>query len=258
MTKEKARDGIAYILGFKPVKTAGQRVLVIVTHIVLWGLFLALPLLIYRIRILDITFFYRELVDKSFLIILFYVNYYFLLPRLFQRGRIAKYFLSIAGALVLLCALQLTVEYFFRAHLRGKARHFILANNMPVEGHRFSDSLMGPGPRMVTFGTTYGPQLSVAGSLQLRDSLMEEGNVEFREVIREEEGRFPRWTKGAHLRRLNAKDSLIGVAYAETTPAFPLGGPFGQKGHFLWIGFPMVLMNAFSSAIIILLLGGFI
>jgi two-component system LytT family sensor kinase len=255
MTKEKARDSIAYILGFKPVKTTGQRVLVIVSHIVLWGVFLALPLLIYRIRILDITFFYRELVDKSFLIILFYVNYYFLLPRFFQRGRIAKYFLSIGCALILLCTLQVTVEYFFREHLR-KGRQFILTGAMPFGEGMLRDSITGPGTKMITYSSSYGTQLSVAGPLNTKDTVI--GGIMRSETMMPEEEGFRHVIRGRHMRRLNAKDSLIGVAYAEPAMPFPMGGPFGQRGNFFWMGLPMVFMNAFSSAVIILLLGGFI
>src|SRR4051812_45930586 len=99
MQKDKVRDAIAYVLGFKPVKNTWHRLLVIGSHAILWGLFLSMPLLIYRIRIVDFSFFYRELINKSFLIILFYLNYYYLLPKFFQRRRLVNYFLSITAAL---------------------------------------------------------------------------------------------------------------------------------------------------------------
>src|ERR1700704_2277432 len=100
MQKEKVRDAIAFVLGFKPVKKTGHRLLVIASHAILWGLFLTMPLFIYRIRIVDYSFFYRELINKSFLIILFYFNYYYLLPWFFQRRRLVNYFLTITAALL--------------------------------------------------------------------------------------------------------------------------------------------------------------
>src|SRR6185369_6873418 len=107
MQKEKVRDAIAYVLGFKPVKKSWHKVLVILSHAILWGLFLTIPLFIYRIRIVDYSFFYRELINKSFLIVLFYIHYYFLLPRFFQRRRLVNYFLSIVAALLFLCLQQM-------------------------------------------------------------------------------------------------------------------------------------------------------
>lgn len=262
MSREKARDSIAYILGFKPVKTAGQRILVIGSHVLLWGIFLALPLLIYRIRILDITFFYRELVDKSFLIVLFYLNYYFLLPRFFQRGRIAKYFLSIGAALLVLCTLQITVEYFFRANLRSKTRQFILAGNGTVRD-TIIHGMLGrdmPQGNVTTYGGPFITQAAGAGTMQLSDSptvIHLSDSTGPNVFFEEREGPGMHVVHGRHFRRLNAKDSMMGITYAEPAVGFPMGGPFGPRGFF-WIGFSMVLMNSFSSAIIILLLGGFI
>lgn len=90
MTKEKIRDALASVLGFKPVRTVQHKLLVISVHVLLWGLFLLLPLFIYRIRFPDDNFFYREIINKSFLITLFYINFFYLLPRLFRSERQKK------------------------------------------------------------------------------------------------------------------------------------------------------------------------
>src|SRR5687768_14035982 len=103
MTKEKVRDALASVLGFKPVKTVRHKLLVISVHVLLWGLFLIIPLFIYRIRIPDVSFYYREIINKSFLIILFYVNFYYLLPRLFRNRKLFSYFLCLVAALAVLC-----------------------------------------------------------------------------------------------------------------------------------------------------------
>jgi signal transduction histidine kinase len=127
MTKEKIRDGLASVLGFKPVKTLRHKLLVIFTHIVLWGLFLLLPLFIYRIRIPDIRFFYREIINKAFLIALFYFNFYYLLPRLFKNRRIFSYVLSLVAALAFLCIQQLILENWFLKLYSGRFNRFYLA-----------------------------------------------------------------------------------------------------------------------------------
>lgn len=121
MTKEKIRTALASVLGFKPVKTVRHKLLVISVHVLLWGLFLILPLFIYRIRIPDASFYYREIINKSFLIILFYVNFYYLLPRFFRNRKALNYFLSIVAALALLCMQQLVLEVYV---LHNRAKRF--------------------------------------------------------------------------------------------------------------------------------------
>ncbi|WP_207513151.1 sensor histidine kinase [Longitalea luteola] len=75
MTKEKVRDALASVLGFKPVKRVRHKLLVISVHVLLWGLFLILPVLLYRMNTPDTGFFYGELINKSFLIVLFFINF---------------------------------------------------------------------------------------------------------------------------------------------------------------------------------------
>lgn len=90
MTKKKIRDTLAYVFGFKPVKSVRHKLLVISVHVLLWGLFLILPLFIYRIRISDVRFLYHEIINKSFLITLFYINFFYLLPRLVRSEKQKK------------------------------------------------------------------------------------------------------------------------------------------------------------------------
>ncbi|MBO9201387.1 MULTISPECIES: sensor histidine kinase [Niastella] len=121
MTKEKIRAALASVLGFRPVKTVKHKLLVISVHILLWGLFLVLPLFIYRIRIPDPSFYYREIINKSFLIGLFYLNFYYLLPRLFKSRKLFTYFLSLIAALAFLCMQQLVLEVYV---LKTQAKRF--------------------------------------------------------------------------------------------------------------------------------------
>ena len=119
MTKDKIRVALAAVLGFKPVKTVKHKLLVISVHALLWGLFLILPLFIYRIRIPDASFYYREIINKSFLIALFYLNFYYLLPRLFRNRKLFSYFLSLVAALAFLCIQQLALEvYVLKTHTK--------------------------------------------------------------------------------------------------------------------------------------------
>jgi LytS/YehU family sensor histidine kinase len=136
--------------------------------------------------------------------------------------------MSVGVALILLCGLQFTVEYFFRQHLH-KTRGMMMAGNRSFRERVFyyrTDS----GQLIPTQGE--GPILHVAGEMY-----------------------DPGARKQARLH--TAKDSLTGVVYAEPAGPFPMGGPFRERGMFIGF-FSMVLMNTLSSGVIILLLGGFI
>jgi hypothetical protein len=146
MTKEKIRDALASVLGFKPVKTVRHKLLVISVHVLLWGLFFILPLVIYRIRIPDVSFFYREIINKSFLIILFYVNFYYLLPRLFRNRKLFSYFLSLLFALAILCIQQLVFEvYILKTHERRFGRFYLKERPVMAERKNFTTGKPGYG-----------------------------------------------------------------------------------------------------------------
>jgi len=131
MTKDKIRAALASVLGFKPVKTVKLKLLIITVHVLLWGLFLILPLFIYRIRIPDASFYYREVINKSFLIGLFYLNFYYLLPRLFQNRKLVSYFLSLLAALAVLCIQQLALEVYVLKTLAKRFPQFDRISTRP-------------------------------------------------------------------------------------------------------------------------------
>lgn len=131
MTKDKIRAALASVLGFKPVKTVKLKLLVISVHVLLWGLFLILPLFIYRIRIPDASFYYREIINKSFLIGLFYLNFYYLLPRLFRNRKLFSYFLSLLAALAFLCIQQLALEIYVLKTLAKRFPRFDRISSRP-------------------------------------------------------------------------------------------------------------------------------
>jgi hypothetical protein len=145
MTKEKVRAALASVLGFKPVKTVRHKLLVISVHVLLWGLFLILPLFIYRIRIPDASFYYREIINKSFLIVLFYFNFYYLLPRLFKNRNVFNYFLSIVVALAFLCVQQLVLEVYVLNTRAKRFNHFYRISSRPFIVKAFRGRVEGFG-----------------------------------------------------------------------------------------------------------------
>ena len=82
-------------------------------HIVLWTCFLFFPFFIYRIRIQHPWFFAREIVDNLFLIGVFYLNFYVLIPRYFTVKKIVYYLSFILLVLIFVIIQQAVSEYFF-------------------------------------------------------------------------------------------------------------------------------------------------
>lgn len=132
MQKERVQDVFAYALGFKPLTTTRHRLLVIVTHILLWSLFLTLPMLIYRIEILDTQILYREIINKTFLIGLFYFHYYYLIPRFFKKKKLLNYFLSLLASLLFICLQQLAVEHYFMKYVYQRGGKFLAHRARPA------------------------------------------------------------------------------------------------------------------------------
>ena len=219
MTKEKVRDALASVLGFKPVKTVRHKLLVISVHVLLWGLFLILPLFIYRIRIPDIRFFYREIINKSFLIILFYVNFYYLLPRLFRNRKLFSYFLSLVAALAILCIQQLVLEVYFLKTHASRIDRFYLSTARPFIAKAFRER------REAGFGIAYtGPGTGSA------ENAIVTGNDE--RVL------------------FTQKDSAL--------PLNAIPQPVFFRDQFPRMMYVITLKDALSSGIVILLLSGFL
>ncbi|WP_343669636.1 histidine kinase [Chitinophaga sp.] len=82
-------------------------------HIAVWTCFLFFPFFIYRIRIQHPWFFAREIVDNLFLIGVFYLNFYFLIPRFFTVKKIVYYLSFVVMVLVFVIMQQAVSEYLF-------------------------------------------------------------------------------------------------------------------------------------------------
>ncbi|MBW8684103.1 sensor histidine kinase [Chitinophaga rhizophila] len=82
-------------------------------HIVVWTSFLFFPFFIYRIKIQHPWFFAREIVDNLFLIGVFYLNFYVLIPRFFTLKKIVYYLSFVLLTLIFIIMQQAVTEYFF-------------------------------------------------------------------------------------------------------------------------------------------------
>lgn len=252
MTKEKVRNTLAFVLGFKPAKTVRHKLLVITVHISLWGLFLVLPLFIYRIRIPDIRFFYREVINKAFLIILFYLNYYYLLPRFFKKRQLLSYFLSLLTALVLLCAQQLILEMYTLKIFGRKLNHFYLAAPASVISNMGKDTGL---THLVHMRQSLNGRETVNFVEAGKTAVTEEnfGTVAFEEAdaipARPDTAAKQVFQEGI---RIAPKDSAGSFAVATARPTAFI------KERFPRMMYMFILRDVLSSGIVILLLSGFI
>lgn len=267
MRKDSALDVFAYVLGFKPAKTVVHRLLIITVHILGWGLFLTLPMLIYRIEILDTYFLYREMINKIFLIILFYFHYYYLIPRYFQKKRYGRYFLTILASLVVICFQQLLVESFIQMKFR-KESGMVFRSGPNRFFHRLSPvgkMQLAPmvGSVLVNRDTTFirrvGPDGSFVESMEYRRS-PEHGKdtvvVMARRTVPADAESHERFVERNFSRGMQGMPAMpMGrtLAIAGEMPFFKLNGT-----DIPLIALPMLLMDTLTSAIIILLISGFI
>jgi len=242
MTKEQIRDALASVLGFKPVKTVRQKLLVISVHALLWGLFLIIPLFIYRIRIPDVSFYYREIINKSFLIILFYINFYYLLPRFFRNRNLFNYIMSLVAALAILCMQQLVLEvYFLRTHTKRMERFFL------TESRPF-----------ITKDWNNKPEVLPADTAIVREELL---SGEPNKFIEGEPGYGIAITdapvRGAIQVAATGNNEPVYVTHKDSALPYNAMPPFFRERFPRMIYF-ITLKDALSSGIVILLLSGFI
>ncbi|MBC9912290.1 sensor histidine kinase [Chitinophaga varians] len=107
---------ITVMLHFKRILK--NRPVVVSLHMLAWVCFLFFPFFIYRIQILHKTFFIKELIDNLFLIAIFYLNIYVLIPRYFNRQKIVKYLSTVILLVVFITIQQAALDfYFFRNYI---------------------------------------------------------------------------------------------------------------------------------------------
>ncbi|MGF6850697.1 two-component system LytT family sensor kinase [Chitinophaga sp. W3I9] len=129
------------MLNFKRI--IKSRPFLISLHILGWACFLFFPFFIYRIQILHTGFFIKELIDNLFLIGIFYLNIYVLIPRFFNGKKIAIYLSTIVLLIVFITAQQAVLNFYFfrnyahRAHPMMAIRLDKKFNNSEVTSDDF-------------------------------------------------------------------------------------------------------------------------
>jgi len=215
---ENSNRFLLTLFGMRKAKNKANIIVTVLIHAAGWCLLLFLPLLLYPVRINDNRFIIPELIDKSFLIILFYLNYYLLIPRLFEKKKYFYYF-SLTLLVFIIYLFQhamIRVSYFSPPN--GSFRVIQFSGSPPGK----TDSLMP--------SITYVSTNQVTAGVPSLDS------------IRFESGLSESITSTDSLRRM--------------IPGFPPGDTqlFGIPKR-IWL---MALNNAVSSFTLLFLIGGFI
>jgi len=141
------------LFGFEKSKSRTYVFFIVLTHVFIWSLLFLLPFLFYPVRFEDKSIFFREAISKIFLVGMFYLNYYVLLPRLFERKKYLIYFLLILSAIILAVAQDIVVrEKIIRARPfvikmeETMSPRIIDGNPIGDVFGPFSDSILPPPP----------------------------------------------------------------------------------------------------------------
>lgn len=111
------------LFGFKRPGSTGYLLLLILIHLSGWCLLFFLPALLYPVRINDNRFIYRELLDKSILVVIFYINYYWLIPKFFERKRYWSFSgMTLALFIIYLaCHIAIRSDFFHPFSIQNRA-----------------------------------------------------------------------------------------------------------------------------------------
>jgi two-component system, LytTR family, sensor kinase len=216
---EKINSFLSSLFGYERAKSKSHILVIVLIHVACWCLVFFLPVLLYPVRFNNRLFVSRELVEKSVLVVIFYLNYYFLIPRFFERKRYALYFSWILLLFVLYLSQQVIVRNEFIKRTAGPFMFFQLA----------TPSTSSPDSMMYTAGFIRTDSFS---KIHPRG-----GNMSFAEGIA-------------------TNDTSSATSKGFPPPPFPEGEPyiFGvPRGIFF-----MSLNNSVSSFSLLMLIGGFI
>ncbi len=145
MSDNKLNTFFFTLFGFKPSKNKTQLLAVVLFHLAVWVFFLWFPLLFYPARFAGDAAWQRELFTKVLPIGFFYLNYYFLLPRYFEKRKLGVYFLFVLSVVMAIAVSDIVIRKklsndFERGFWGAKNDNFLQRANKPQDDAAFNSS----------------------------------------------------------------------------------------------------------------------
>lgn len=249
-----------------------NRLVIIGLHLAAWSCLFLFPFFVYRIRVQDHSFYIKEAINTFFLIGLFYLNVYVLIPRFFTLKKIGIYIGCVIGVLVLLAGQQAFVEYKFMSYMMSRPPMMGFARTVAAgtfqtapgpaiaisTGYGGSMAITGGGPQHVLYTDVVGVPADTAsykppvpGRMIFRDQAFDSAD---------QPSLIP-WRNRLYTNWHNQRPRIV-----EYRDSFPAGGvasltavrPF-EDGIFLrHFFFPEVLRKSATFALLMLFMSGFI
>lgn len=243
-----------------------NRLVVIGLHLAAWSCLFLFPFFVYRIRVQDHSFYIKEAINTLFLIGLFYLNVYVLIPKFFTLKKIGIYIGCVVLVLVLLAGQQALVEYKFMSYMMSRAPGGFYGVTMPANTLH---AVQGPA---IAINTGYGGSMAITTAPQnvafaAVDSLPHPhrgyGRMIFRDRMFDsaDQPSLVPWRKRLYTNWHNQRPRIV-----EYRDSFPTTGvaslaaarPF-EDGIFLrHFFFPEVLRKSATFALLMLFMSGFI
>jgi two-component system, LytTR family, sensor kinase len=159
-SRENINNFLFTLFGFQKTRNVSHLLVIVLIHILAWCLFFTLPLIFLPVRVSNSRLLYAEFLSKLLPIGFFYLNYYFLLPRFFERRKFLAYFFIILSC-IFLVSLQ---EVALRQSMPGRGVKFF---TMAVRGQSFADGAPPPGGNFFFVSTADSGRVSLPMPPQL-------------------------------------------------------------------------------------------
>jgi two-component system LytT family sensor kinase len=155
------------LFGFQKTRNVSHLLSIVLIHTLAWCLFFILPLIFLPIRVSNSRLLYAEFLSKLLPIGFFYLNYYYLLPRFFERRKFLAYFFIILSCIFLISLQEITLRQsmpgsgarFFTMAVRGRS----VVDGTPAGGNFFFISGADSGrvslplpPQLINDDTVFG------------------------------------------------------------------------------------------------------
>lgn len=104
-----------------------NRFVIVCMHVAAWVCLFLFPFFLYRIEVQDHDFYLKEAINTFFLVGLFYLHMYVIIPRFLTLKKIGKYIVSVVLLLIFISVQQAVVEFRFMRSMMAR---------MPLEAGR--------------------------------------------------------------------------------------------------------------------------